>query len=55
MENHFLSFIELVDAQESSLRNKGLTNGAMLEDLESLINSVEALLETANELFDKVG
>lgn len=53
--NHFQSLIALLDSQESSLLTKGLSFDTTPEDLESLLNSLDALLETANELFNKVG
>ena len=58
MDNHdknFKGLITIMDRLEALLRTKGLPEGVPSTELEDLINSVEGLLETANELFEKVG
>ena len=54
-DDNFQGFIAIFNRLEAALRHKGLPEKAPSAELEALINSLENLLETANELFNKVG
>jgi hypothetical protein len=55
MANYFEELEHRLDTLERELLQKGLPASCQATDLETLICSLEALLETANDLFDKVG
>ncbi len=53
--NDLQTMMETLDLQECSLRIDGLPLSSNITDLENLTGSLENLLETANNLFDKIG
>lgn len=55
MNNYFEELESKLSNIEIILRHNGLPEDCTVNELENLIGSLETLLETANELFDKVG
>lgn len=54
MNNYFEELEYELNSLESQLAIKGLPKSCHINDLESLINILESLIETANKVYERV-